>query len=245
VRALEVSADDALIAFVTPREWLDVNYGRAVKALLLDRATVEGMVVLDTEHLFFNGVITTAAITLIRKGSPTREATRIVHVPRELAPADQVLAALAGEQTSLKVNELQFAPNMKWSRPAQPKRPGAKRSTVVLSEIARVRRGVATGCNSFFVLSEARRLDLNLPLSALKSCLASPKLVHGDCVTVTDLAALPDDARRWLIDVDDPGAIDRDDDLGRYLRHGRDNLKVHETYLAGSRARGCPVARRT
>ena len=67
VRAIEVAADGARIAFITPSDWLDVGYGKKVKEFLLARAEVEAIVLIEESQLFFEGVLTTAAITLIRE----------------------------------------------------------------------------------------------------------------------------------------------------------------------------------
>lgn len=66
LRALEVSADNARIAFLTPAHWLDMNYARKVKSLLLERAHVEAIVSLPVEDRVFEHAITTAGVTLIR-----------------------------------------------------------------------------------------------------------------------------------------------------------------------------------
>ena len=69
VRALEVSAEDARLAFITPAHWLDRNYGRVVKVFLLERAHVEAIVQFPAHQLVFEHAVTTAAVTLIRKGA--------------------------------------------------------------------------------------------------------------------------------------------------------------------------------
>ena len=231
VRALELSSPDARLAFITPSEWLDARYAREVRAFLTERASVEATIALEGDHLLFPGVLTTASITLIKKGEPPGVPTRIVQMPRKLPAPDEVLAAIAGKASSLKVREVRLDESMKWSRPHIARKPKGE----PLSSIAWIRRGVATGANKYFVLSERERLDLGIPMSALKPCLASPKLVAGIRVTRADLDALPVDARRWLIDEKDPLAVERDDALGAYLRYGRDELRVHETYLASQR----------
>lgn len=231
VRALELSAPDALLAFVTPSEWLDARYAREVRTFLTERARVEAIIALEGDHLLFPGVLTTASITLIRKAEPAGVPTRIVHVPRRLPSPAEVLAAVGGGTSCLRVEDVSLTETMKWSRPRAAKRVKGE----PLANLARIRRGIATGANDFFVLTERDRADLGIPKHLLKPCLASPKFVQGITVTRADLDALPDGARRWLVDVRDVGAAERDDALGAYLRHGRDDLRVHETYLASER----------
>jgi adenine-specific DNA-methyltransferase len=228
VRALEVSRKGARIAFITPSDWLDMNYGRKVKELLLNRAQVEAIVLLDTEHLFFDGALTTAAITFLRNEKPSiAETTKILRLDRELPEPSVVLKLLkAGKD----VDEVMLVAESKWSRPA-----ATPRSGVRLGDVARIRRGVATGANGFFVLSERRRKELRIPTRKLRPCLASPRVIPGTEVSEEALAALDLDVPRWILNSADPAEQDANTALGAYLRCGRDELQVHQGYLTSRR----------
>lgn len=229
VRALELAAPDARLAFITPSDWLDVNYGRKVKEYLLERASVEAMILIEPEHLFFEGVLTTAAITLIRKGCTGGE-TAVIRLSGDLPAAEDVIAAISRGQDGVPRESVCLTADAKWARPRPRKRRGMR-----LGEVARIRRGIATGANGFFVLSERARRRLGIPTAQLALCLASPKLIEGDEVSAESLESLPEDVPRWLVDCRDGSEIERATPLGRYLRHGRDHLRVHEGYLASRR----------
>lgn len=231
VRALEVIRDAGRLAFITPAEWLDVNYGRAIKRFVLDRAHVEALVLWEHDHLFFNGALTTAAITLLRVGTPAPGPTRVVRLPRRPPEVEEVLTAIAGERTKLRVDEVELTADTKWSRPVGRR---ARRGTP-LRELARVRRGIATGCNRFFVASERLRRERGLELAYLRPCIATPRLVSGDELTLHDLRRLPDEVPRWVLDYREPGAERRDDALGKYLRSGMSAHQAHAGYLASRR----------
>lgn len=232
VRALEIAAPGARLAFITPAEWLDVNYGREVKQFVLEHARVEALVILKDDHLFFDGALTTAAITLLRKhgsGPDPGRTTKIVHLPTDLPEVDAVLAALRGEG-GLRVDEVQLDAVQRWSR-----KTAARSRGRALGELARVRRGIATGCNRFFVISEATRREHDLALDDLLSCITSPRLIDGLELTSRDLDTLDDEIPRWALECRDPGSEDSETSLGRYLRRGRDKLQAHAGYLASKR----------
>jgi adenine-specific DNA-methyltransferase len=231
IRALEVIRDGGRLAFIAPAEWLDVNYGRAIKEFVLERAQVEALVLWGHKDLFFDGALTTAAIMLLRAGPAEGAPTRVVRLPRRAADVDEVLAAVAGEQTKLAVREVDLTLKAKWSHPVRSR---VARGTP-LRDLAQVRRGVATGQNGYFVVSEATRLKRGLERSDLRPCITSPRLVPTDVLTLADLKRLPDETPRWALDRDDPGAEHGDDALGRYLRWGRRTRKAHKSYLAASR----------
>lgn len=238
VRALEIAAEGARIAFITPAEWLDVNYGRAVKRFVLDHAHVEGLIVFQDDHLFFDGALTTAAITLLRKGAAGDQPTRILHLPTELPDVERVLAGLRGEG-DLTVVEAQLDHSQKWSR-----RSGAPARGRPLGELARVRRGIATGCNEFFVISEATRRDRELSTADLRPCITSPRIVDGTELTREDLDGLPAEQPRWALDCRNPETETAPTPLGRYLRWGRRKLRAHAGYLARTRATWYALERR-
>ena len=231
VRALEVAADGARIAFITPSDWLDVGYGKKVKQWLLERAQVEAIVLIEESHLFFEGVLTTAAITLIRKTKPTGEPTRVIRLNAELPKAKVVVDLLTGRTEPGEIVEVPVSLDSatKWSRPAAKRRSGKR-----LGSIARVRRGIATGSNSFFVISEAQRKRLGLEKGQLKRCITSPRVFTGTELTAEAMDTMPDDVPRWLVDCADPHASKRDSALGRYLRRGI-RLGSHRGYLAEGR----------
>jgi adenine-specific DNA-methyltransferase len=210
VRALEYCAPGGGLAFITPTGWLDADYGAPIKAFLLGRAHVAARIVFEAKHLFFRGARTTAEITLIGN-EPSDEPTKIIRLPRELPEPEAVLATVAGEKR-LRVTTQRLEAGHPWSRP-RPRQRGEK-----LGDVARIRRGSATGCNRFFVISEAKRIELAITLTQLRACVTSPRLVADDELTDAMLAELGDDVPRWAIDWNEPGEEQLDTPLGRYLR---------------------------
>lgn len=172
LRALEVSSDEARIAFLTPAHWLDMNYARKIKALLLERAHVEAIVTFPVENRVFEHARTTAGVTLIRKGTRAAQPTRVVRLSSAHAGEAELRAAITADVPHRSVV---LRSQDKWSR-SQTSVPA---DGLVLGDLARVRRGIATGCNAFFVLSEARRRDLRIEPGDVVPCTASPRHFAG------------------------------------------------------------------
>ncbi len=242
VRALEMSAPLARLAFIAPSDWLDVGYGRAAKDFLLEQANIEALVLLD-DSIFFDGVRTRAAITLIQKrdsASAGRKTTQLIRVQAELPEPGGLLEKLKrgeGEEVAVSATS-------KWSRPARRLAAPSER----LGAVARVRRGVATGCNEFFVLSQRRRLELGISILDIRHCIASPRYVDGTEISIEMLQALPDDVPRWILHRFDPKVEDLTDALADYLRVGKAR-GIHERHLprcrtpwfAPERRGECPI----
>jgi len=133
-------------ALLTAAEWLDVNYGALVRALLLGPLGGQAIHVLDPAAAVFADAVTTSAITCFRPGA--RPAS--VRLRRVAGVAD--LGELAGGVV-MPAATLRAA--SRWrvflSQPAaKPRRvpPGQ----VELGELCRVHRGQVTGANRVWIV---------------------------------------------------------------------------------------------
>jgi adenine-specific DNA-methyltransferase len=248
VRALEIVAPGGRIAFITPATWLDVGYGFDIKRHLLTHADVEGIVYFHGDCLpFGSDVMSSAAITFLRThpvsagasrtaSSSAQKPTRVVQLPEHPASVDDVLSALnrMTPKNGLRVAEVLLAADRKWGPGIPRGRARAMQKGQPLGELARIRRGVATGANSFFVLSQQARQELGLSRRDLQACITTPRLINGLELTAGGLAELPDRTPRWALDCRRPNAEAEDTPLGRYLRQGRE-LGVVKGYLVSRR----------
>ncbi len=133
------------LVFITPTEFLDVRYGQAVKEALLRHCSIDEIIVLEMDELAFEGVLTTSAITV---------ATKVERPTRRLRLVE---AAMNGRVEKGRDVELEASPELPWT-PMLPSRaeriaPLLEGRTATLGDHCRVRRGIATGDNSFFVLT--------------------------------------------------------------------------------------------
>lgn len=234
MRALDVLREGGRLAFITPLPWLDVNYGEVVKGYALAHAHVDGLIIFDDREKVFGRAKTTATITLLTKGAEATtntEPTRVVRIGPERPPMSDVVAAVAGRTSSVHPELVTLRADEPWStRPRSKRQPPGR----PLQEYARVRRGVATGCKPFFVISEQARRKHQLELRDLRACITSPKLIAGLELTNTMLDELPGATPRWMISTQDPAAEEGDDPLGAYLRLGRE-YGADGSYLAQHR----------
>jgi adenine-specific DNA-methyltransferase len=206
VRAIEISGDQARLAFLTPANWLDMNYAESVKEYLLEHAHVTAIVNFPATEIVFDHATTTAAITLIEKGGDPRQPTRILH-SRSSRPED-IQMVLDDPNAGI---EVRLGSERKWSRPSAKLLAGPR-----LEEVAHITRGVATGYNEFFVISEAERMQLNISRHHFVPCLPSPRKLGVTTVRSATLDSLPETVPRWLLTPRKPFPSA----LERYLRSG-------------------------
>ena len=224
LRALEVTSDDAHLAFITPAHWLDMNYGRRVKEFVLEHAQVEAIVHFPARELVFEHAATTAAITLIRKRRSGEAVSPTRVVQAQSTSREDIVAAFT---QSAGASFIELSSGEKWSRA----RPHGRQRAIRLEEVARVRRGAATGCNAFFVLSDEDRRRHRLSRCSLRPCAASPRWFDTEEIAEETLAALPDSAPRWLLY---PTRERLGGPLERYLQRAY-GLGVHERHLVRQR----------
>ncbi|KVA76469.1 Eco57I restriction-modification methylase domain-containing protein [Burkholderia ubonensis] len=145
-------------AFITSAEWMDVNYGSALRRLLLDELGGVALHVLEPTVEAFPGTATTAAITCFRVGE-TDDPVRV----RDVGTLEQLNGLTNG--TDIPRERLQAA--SRWSiivRPAEPVTAG----DIELGELFRVHRGQVTGANDIWIAGEhARGLPERVKLPAV------------------------------------------------------------------------------
>ncbi len=131
-------------AFITSAEWMDVNYGAALRRLLLDELGGIALHVLEPSIEAFPGTATTAAITCFRVGE-TVEPVRVRSVGK--------LAHLNGlsKGSDIPRERLHVAP--RWSIIVRPSEPAAA-GVIEIGELFRVHRGQVTGANAIWIAGE-------------------------------------------------------------------------------------------
>lgn len=131
-------------AFVTSAEWLDVNYGAALRHLLAQRMGAIGLHVLAPTVEAFAGTATTAAITCFRVGDerPTVSVRSVVDVKE--------LGALAD---GADISRGHLRTTSRWSSVVRPAR-AVGSDAIALGDLFRVHRGQVTGANEVWIFDD-------------------------------------------------------------------------------------------
>lgn len=149
-------------AFITSAEWMDVNYGAALRRLLLGELGGTAMHVLEPTVEAFPGTATTAAITCFCVGETER--------PMRVRTVKQ-LARLNGLSKGKNVPREKLNAAPRWSIIVRPE----KRSpdgAIDLGELFRVHRGQVTGSNDIWIAGEHA---LDLPAQVLLPSVTKAK----------------------------------------------------------------------
>lgn len=141
IRTQQLARRGDVGVFVTSSEWLDVNYGQALRQLLAGQLGGESVHVVDPAALPFDDAMTTAAITCFR---PCTASTGIrFHQVRT-----------SGDLGDLRKGKLikpaEARSSRKWTNAGAPMIV-RNSNHIELGEIARVSRGQVTGSNSAWI----------------------------------------------------------------------------------------------
>ena len=228
------AAPGDLGVLITAAEWLDVNYGRLVRELLLGALGGQAVHLIEPATAVFADAAATSVIACFRPGT-TPEAIRMRRVA---GPAE--LGALAGG-TPVAVPVLRatsrWGPLLRAARPgaakpgaaesvaakpgaarpgsASPRRPGRLREGhIELGELCRVHRGQVTGANAVWVTAGPHplvpaRFLIPAVTRARELIAAGPVLAAG--VPLRQVISLP-------ADLDDLPGGERAG-VARFLRH--------------------------
>lgn len=145
-------------AFITSAEWMDVNYGSALRKLVLEELGGIALHVLEPTIEAFPGTATTAAITCFQVGEISKPIR--VHSVAELTRLNGLTKG-----TDVPREQLQAA--ARWSIIVRPS-VAAKTGEIELGELFRVHRGQVTGANSIWIAGDhARDLPERVMLPAV------------------------------------------------------------------------------
>ena len=217
-------ADGGVAGWLIPSEFMDVNYGRALKAYLLREVTLLHIHRFDPNDVQFDDALVSSAVVWFKKAKPpVSHDVRFSYGGTVQAPS-----------ISKRVSARDLERTGKWTR--FPKHDvEAQHDGYRLGDLFTIKRGLATGDNGFFILDEAKAKSLKLPLKFLRPILPSTRYVKADEID-SDASGMPLlDKRLYLLDCDRPEEeVQRDyPDLWAYLQTGL--VDVAPRYLCRSR----------
>jgi hypothetical protein len=223
--------DGGVAAWLIPSEFMDVNYGAALKGFLTDRVTLIRIHRFDPDDVQFGDALVSSVVLVYRKLPPAHD-----HVV-EFTFGGTIAEPHAKDVISLD----RLRESRKWT--VYPSHAKNDRCTSgngdgpTLADFFRVQRGIATGSNKFFVLDRADAKRRGLPARYLRPILPSPRhlmttVVEGDADGYPRI-----DRQLCVIDCDLPEPLveSRHPALWEYLQTA-EALGIKSGYLVGKRA---------
>lgn len=163
----EWMAKDGVAAWLIPSEWMDVNYGRSIKRFLTEKVTPLRIHLFEASDVRFEDALVSSSVVLFRKTKPLRETSlRITAGPDLEQPRLDTL-----------LNLRDLSATKKWSHILRagvaPVADGPRGPT--FGDLFKIRRGIATGLNAFFVREREEFRQMGIPEQFLRPILPSSR----------------------------------------------------------------------
>ncbi len=218
-------------AWLIPSEFMDVNYGEALKRFLTDRVELIRVHRFDAEDVQFDDALVSSVVLVLRKALPSRQHT--------------VEFTFGGTMTQPHIRESvtldRLRDSRKWTvypeHAKNDRRVSANFEGLRLGDLFRIQRGIATGSNKFFVLERADAARRGLPKKFLRPILPSPRYLKATVIDADEDGYPLIDQQLCVIDCELPEHTveARYPALWEYLQTA-EALGIKEGYLVGKRA---------
>ena len=223
--------DGGTAAWLIPSEFMDVNYGAALKSFLADRVTLIRAHRFDPDDVQFGDALVSSVVLVFRKTPP--DAAHAVEFTYG--------GTLAEPHARDRISRKQLRQSRKWT--VYPSHAKNDRHTLsdgtglTLGDLFRVQRGIATGCNKFFVLDRSDAKRLGLPGKYLRPILPSPRHLKSTSIDADSDGYPLLDRQLCVIDCNLPETMveAKHPELWKYLRSAQ-SLGIMDGYLIGKRS---------
>lgn len=217
-------------AWLIPSEFMDVNYGAALKRFLTDRVKLIRVHRFDAEDVQFGDALVSSVVLVFHKAAPPREHTV------EFTFGGTMAQPHARETVTLD----RLRDSRKWTVYPEHARNDRRTSTngegPALGDLFRIQRGIATGSNKFFVLERADAARLGLPKKFLRPILPSPRHLKTTIIDADEDGYPLIDLQLCVIDCELPEHVveAKYPALWAYLQTA-EALGIKDGYLVGNR----------
>jgi hypothetical protein len=217
----------ALSIWLIPSEFMDVNYGDAVRDYLTSKVELLRVHRFCPSDAQFSDALVSSAVVVFRKGAPKADA--VVQM--------SFGGSLLAEKDSAAVPVRTLRDSKKWSGfPNRRSQLDTDHGGVRLGDLFTIKRGLATGSNNFFILEMEEAERAGIPKEFQRPILPSPRHVRMDIIERGLDGSPLISPRLALIDCSLPEHEIklRHPSFWKYLESGK-TTGIHETYLASKR----------
>jgi hypothetical protein len=223
--------DGGYAAWLIPSEFMDVNYGAALKRYLTDCVTLIRAHRFDPDDVQFGDALVSSVVLVFRKMAP----------PPEHAVEFTFGGTICEPHASDSIPLNQLRESRKWtvypSHARNDRRTSSDGDGSTLGDFFRIQRGIATGSNKFFVLDRRDTEQRGFPKRYLRPILPSPRFLKTTVIDADEDGHPLIERQLCVIDCDLSEAVlrTRHPALWEYLRTA-EVLGIKDGYLVRKRS---------
>jgi len=218
-------SEKGIAIWLIPSEFMDVNYGNAIKEYLTSKVSLIQIHRFPPDDVQFSDALVTTSIVIIKNEKPK--------------PTHKVLFTFGSEllkpHLTKKIAISDLKQERKWTKFPQ-KEVSYSNHFPKLKDFFKIKRGIATGDNSFFILSKQDALNKKIPFKFLKPILPSPRYVSKKIIKADSAGNPVLERQLFVLDCKEPIDIIKNTypNLYDYLEEGKAK-KVTERYICKNR----------
>jgi len=226
IKSLCELAPGGCLAYLMPLEFLNTGYGTIVKKLLLDRRCLKALIRIEPEAEVFPEVVTSVGMVLVADTPDSLEPIKFCTVSN--------LDLLQGNMQDIPgklISPSELNPDDKWLVHFETLAP-IKTYNYLLSNYGSFVRGIATGANKFFVLSQEEANAHRLPRNVLVPCISRSPQITQPIISDTYIDSLITSNQRVLLL--NLHQSENNDAVQRYIYYG-EKQGFHQRFLTKSK----------
>jgi hypothetical protein len=216
--------EQGLAIWLIPSEFMDVNYGVTLRRYLTENVTLLHIHRFCPTDVQFADALVSSAVVVFRKSPPPAG-----HAAR-FSFAGPIERPKAEGQVLIETLRL----SRKWTQ--FPGTAMASDSGATLGDIFSIKRGLATGSNGFFLLTEDQIKIWHIPRQFTKPILPGPRHLTSDVIDALSNGAPDVSPRLYLLDCNEPEERIQSawPKFYEYLQSGKEQ-KIDQAYLTSRR----------
>jgi adenine-specific DNA-methyltransferase len=217
--------EQGLAIWLIPSEFMDVNYGEVLRRYLAERVTLLHIHrYCPTDVQFTDALVSSAVVVFLKSGPQPGHRVRFSFAGRIASPQSEAFITLDTLKRSRKWTQFPARTTVKSS------------GELTLGDIFTIKRGLATGSNSFFIMTEEDIENWQIPRRFLKPILPGPRHITTDIVEALPNSAPAVFPRLYLLDCNKPEEQIKANwpRFYEYLQKGRRD-DIQASYLASHR----------
>jgi len=217
--------EQGLAIWLVPSEFMDVNYGMTLRRYLTERVTLLHIHRFCPTDVQFTDALVSSAVVVFRKSSPP--------------PGHRVRCSFAGAIESPTTEALVpldvLHHSRKWTQ-FSARTNSENTDEPTLGDLFVIKRGLATGSNGFFILSDEETKAWHIPRRFLKPILPGPRYLTTDIIDSRADGAPAVSPQLYLLDCSEPEEKIKANwpRFYAYLQKGREE-HIQASYLASHR----------
>ena len=211
------------IAYIIPSEFLNSNYGESIKKYLLESKLLKEIIIFDFKENIFDKAITTSAILFLEKTQSNSLNFRNIDNIMQLNNFNNI------EKESYNYKDIDY--NIKWKKYYQEQNSLKYKNLIPFKSVAKVKRGIATGGNEYFIFNIEKAKKYNIAIKYLLPCITASRDITSPIFTNNDFNDLKDNNKNIFLF----NGINQDNNyIKDYILYG-EKQNIHQRHLTSKR----------